>query len=116
MKGADEARRPAIVRTTLEVCVMRMCMIIASSVLMLTRMTNLAFSFFSYPFASHFTRWQCVYVFTHFLAPTIPLTAEVVFTRLNTPPKKISDLRADFYNLVPGTKVDLGSILFEKYP
>ena len=74
MKGPDEARRPAIVRTTLE----------------------------------------AVYVFMHFLAPTLPRTAGRVFSRLNSPPVPASSLRADFYNLKPGTAVTLGDILFKK--
>jgi methionyl-tRNA synthetase len=74
MKGEDESRKPAIVRTTLE----------------------------------------AIYVFTHFLAPVLPLAAEKIFTRLNTPPKSVHNLKTDFYNLVPGTPVTLGDILFTK--
>lgn len=74
MKGEDESRKPAIVRTTLE----------------------------------------AIYVFTHFLAPVLPLAAEKIFTRLNTPPKSVHNLKTDFYNLIPGTPVVLGEILFTK--
>lgn len=74
MKGADESRKPAIVRTTLE----------------------------------------ALYIFTHFLAPVLPLAAEKIFTRLNTPPRSVDKLKIDFYNLVPGTPVVLGDILFTK--
>lgn len=74
MKGADESRRPAIVRTTLE----------------------------------------AIYIFTHFLAPVLPLAAEKIFTRLHTPPKSVHNLKTDFYNLIPGTPVELGEILFTK--
>lgn len=74
MKGEDESRKPAIVRTTLE----------------------------------------AIYVFTHFLAPALPLSAEKIFTRLHTPPKSICNLKTDFYNLIPGTPVELGDILFTK--
>jgi Putative tRNA binding domain/Anticodon binding domain of methionyl tRNA ligase len=74
MKGADEHRRPAIVRTTLE----------------------------------------AVYAFMHFLAPVLPVAADSVFQKLHTPPRSVELLRNDFYNLTPGTQVDVGSILFEK--
>lgn len=74
MKGEDEARKPAIVRTTLE----------------------------------------AIYLFTHFLAPVIPLAAEKIFARLNTPPRCVDKLKTDFYNLSPGTPVELGEILFSK--
>lgn len=60
------------------------------------------------------TTLEAIYVFTHFLAPSIPLAAEAIFTHLGTPPKPTSSLRRDFYNLAPGTKVTLGDILFTK--
>jgi methionine--tRNA ligase beta chain len=74
MKGSDECRRPAIVRTTLE----------------------------------------AVYAFMHVLAPVIPFAAQAVFDRLGTPPRPLSLLRSDLYNLKPGTPVTLGEILFQK--
>ena len=78
MKGADESRRPAIVRTTLE----------------------------------------CIYLFSHFLAPVIPLAAELIFERLNTPPRMVHQLNKSFYNLVPGTKIEFDKlstpVLFQK--
>lgn len=60
------------------------------------------------------TTLEAVYVFMHFLAPVIPLTAEVVFERLNTSPIISRNLKSDFYNLRPGTEVVLGDILFRK--
>lgn len=60
------------------------------------------------------TTLEAVYIFMHFLAPVIPLTAEVVFQRLNTSPIPSRTLKKDFYNLRPGTEVVLGSILFQK--
>eukprot|EP01035_Chromulina_nebulosa_P017132 gene17132-22646_t len=74
MKGEDENRRPAIVRTTLE----------------------------------------AVYAFMHFLAPVIPLAAQTVFEKLGTDPIPLYNLKSDFYNLIPGTAVTVGSILFSK--
>jgi methionyl-tRNA synthetase len=74
MKGPDEARRPSVVRTTLE----------------------------------------AIYVFTHFLAPVIPVAADKIFKMLNTCPMIANKLNSDFYNLVPDTKVSLGAILFQK--
>lgn len=74
MKGEDQSRRPAIVRTTLE----------------------------------------AIYAFTHFLAPVIPIAAEKIFKRLHTRPRRIDQLRRDFYNLQPGREVELGEILFPR--
>lgn len=74
MKGADESRRPAIVRTTLE----------------------------------------ALYAFMHLLAPVLPMAAQAVFERLSTPPVPVKTLKADFYNLTPGSKVSIGDILFQK--
>lgn len=74
MKGEDEARRAAIVRTTLE----------------------------------------AIYAFSHFLAPVIPHAAQGIFRRLNSAPVSSRHLRADLYNLRPGTPVQIGDILFQK--
>ncbi len=74
MKGADEARRVAVVRTALE----------------------------------------AVYAFTHFLAPVIPVAGQGIFDMLHTAPVSAHNLRADFYNLMPGTPVSVGQILFQK--
>ena len=74
MKGADEARRPSIVRTTLE----------------------------------------ALYAFSHFLAPVMPFAAQEVFEKLGSPPRAAFLLSGDFYNLTPGTSVQLGDILFKK--
>jgi len=74
MKGADEQRRPAVVRTTLE----------------------------------------ALYAFMHMLAPVIPIAADAVFKHLGTAPVPTSTLKTDFYNLVPGTPVTIGDVLFQK--
>ena len=74
MKGPDESRRPAIVRTTIE----------------------------------------ALYVFTHLLAPVIPLAADLIFQKLDTPPVPLKSLNHDFYNLKPGTQTNIGEILFRK--
>ena len=60
------------------------------------------------------TTLEAIYLFTHFLAAVIPLAADAIFTRLGTPPRPTCSLRADFYNLTPGTIVTLGGILFSK--
>ena len=60
------------------------------------------------------TTLEAIYIFTHFLAPALPLSAEKIFTRLHTPPKSVHNLKTDFYNLIPGTPVELGEILFTK--
>lgn len=60
------------------------------------------------------TTLEAIYAFTHFLAPAIPLAAQAIFDKLNSPPISTKNLRRDFYNLQPGTTVSLGSILFQK--
>ena len=60
------------------------------------------------------TTLEAIYIFTHFLAPAIPLAAEEIFNRLNAPPVSVNNINTNFYNLVPGTKVELGDILFTK--
>lgn len=61
------------------------------------------------------TTLEAVYLFLHFLGPVIPLAADQVFKRLNHNPKPIFELKSDFYNLIPGTQVQLGEILFHKF-
>lgn len=60
------------------------------------------------------TTLEAIYAFSHFLAPTIPLAAQAIFDKLNSPPIATKNLRKDFYNLRPGTSVSLGAILFQK--
>lgn len=60
------------------------------------------------------TALEAIYAFTHFLAPVMPLAAQQIFTHLHTGPKSAHNLKADFYNLTPGTPVSLGDILFKK--
>lgn len=57
---------------------------------------------------------EAVYVAAHFLSPFIPNTALHIFCKLGTNPKPIWKLSEGFDNLVPGTTVDVGEILFEK--
>lgn len=74
MKGENEPRRVAVVRTTLE----------------------------------------AIYAFSHFLGPIIPMAAEKIFQKLGTQPTTIASLKSDLYNLVPGTPLTVGEILFTK--
>jgi methionine--tRNA ligase beta chain len=74
MKGDDEHRRIAVVRSALE----------------------------------------AVYAFAHFLAPVLPLASQEIFENLHTTPRASFNLRNDFYNLIPGTPIKLGDILFKK--
>lgn len=60
------------------------------------------------------TTLEAIYICAHYLAPSIPTATDEIFKRLNTPPRPTSSLRADFYNLTPGTKISLGNILFTK--
>lgn len=60
------------------------------------------------------TTLEAIYICSHYLAPSIPTATDEIFKRLNTPPRPTSLLSADFYNLIPGTKISLGNILFTK--
>ena len=60
------------------------------------------------------TTLEAIYAFAHFLAPVMPQAAQTIFQCLNTPPRCAPNLRDDMYNLAPGTRVDIGNILFQK--
>ena len=60
------------------------------------------------------TSLEAIYAFTHFLAPILPLSSRNIFKNLNTKPRNVMDLRDDFYNLIPGTIITIGDILFQK--
>jgi methionyl-tRNA synthetase len=60
------------------------------------------------------TTLEALYAFSHFLAPIMPYATEKIFTKLGTQPKAMGSLKDDFYNLVPGTPVTIGDILFTK--
>ncbi|CEG47063.1 methionine-trna ligase [Plasmopara halstedii] len=57
---------------------------------------------------------EAIYVLAHYLSPITPQTADIIFNKLNTPSTTLTALSPDFDNLVPGTEVSIGSILFNK--
>jgi methionyl-tRNA synthetase len=57
---------------------------------------------------------EAVYILGHVLYPFIPDSMDMVFKRLGHPQKKLHELSVNFDNLTPGTKVDVGDILFAK--
>lgn len=57
---------------------------------------------------------EAVYAVAHLLLPFIPGGATEIFKKLNTPPKALGAINADLRNLEVGTKVDAGSILYER--
>jgi methionyl-tRNA synthetase len=59
---------------------------------------------------------EAIYAFTHFLAPVMPVVADKIFHMLGTSPLTAKKLKPDFLNLVPGTTVTIGAILFTKIP
>jgi methionine--tRNA ligase beta chain len=60
------------------------------------------------------TTLEALYAVFHFLAPVIPVAAGIFFDRVGTGPMSIHRLRPDLYNLVPGTPVVVGDVLFKK--
>ncbi|KAK2197499.1 bifunctional Methioninyl-tRNA synthetase core domain/Methionyl-tRNA synthetase [Babesia duncani] len=58
---------------------------------------------------------ESIYVLAHLMQPTIPNSSSIIFRKLNTRPKShLGMLSLDFDNLEPGTKIDIGVILFTK--
>lgn len=57
---------------------------------------------------------EAVYAVAHLLLPFIPGGATEIFKKLNTPPKSLGAINADLRNLEVGTKIDAGSILYER--
>jgi methionyl-tRNA synthetase len=57
---------------------------------------------------------EAVYVLAHFWAPFVPKAASVIFEKVGQSPKRLSDLRGDFCNLISGAPVSTSkSILFD---
>lgn len=55
---------------------------------------------------------DAVYIAAHFLQPIIPIASDKIFQRLGQPSKTLADLASDGWNLVPGTKITPGEVLF----
>lgn len=60
------------------------------------------------------TTLEALYAVFHFLAPVIPIAAGAFFERVSTGPISIRRLKPDLYNLIPGTPVSSGDVLFKK--
>jgi len=66
---------------------------------------------------------EAVYILAHFMCPFIPLSAQTIFERLNTPARTIKMLSVGFDNLTIGTEISTGATeefpkgkpLFEKF-
>lgn len=57
---------------------------------------------------------EAVYAVAHLLLPFIPKGASEIFKKMNTPPKSLWDIDPELRNnLVVGTKIDVGSLLYE---
>lgn len=57
---------------------------------------------------------EAMYVAAHLLLPFIPAGASLIFKKLNTNPVKLSNLDLGCRNLVVGTKVEVGDVLYSK--
>ena len=55
---------------------------------------------------------EAVYAMAHLLLPFLPQGASAIFKKLNTPPKSLWDVNPDLRNLVEGSKIDVGDILY----
>jgi methionyl-tRNA synthetase len=57
---------------------------------------------------------EAVYALAHLLVPFLPIGATAIFEKLNTPPKTIVEVNANLRNLVVGTTVRIGDVLYTK--
>jgi methionyl-tRNA synthetase len=55
-----------------------------------------------------------IYALSHLLAPFLPIGASNVFKKLNTEPKTLATLSRDCRNLVVGTEINVGDVLYSK--
>jgi len=60
------------------------------------------------------TALEAIYAAAHFLSPYLVSGTAAIAAKLNTPLMPIVSLRAGFDNLKPGTKVEVGNVLYEK--
>ena len=61
------------------------------------------------------TALEAIYIATHFLSPFVPEACDKIFEKMGTQPKTIVTLSKAFDNLIPGTTVNVGEVLFQKY-
>jgi len=57
---------------------------------------------------------ESVYALAHLLIPYIPQGAEKIFEKLSTKPLPLIALKADLRNLIHGTKIHVGEVLYPK--
>ena len=57
---------------------------------------------------------EAIYALSHLLLPFTPVGASAIFKKLGTPPMALKDLNADCRNLTPGTKIEVGDVLYSK--
>jgi methionyl-tRNA synthetase len=57
---------------------------------------------------------EAIYALTHFLTPFLPCGAAVIFKKLGTAPKTLSQIRKDCRNLKVGTPIGVGDVLYPK--
>jgi len=57
---------------------------------------------------------EAVYALSILLLPFIPVGASEIFRKLGMPPKGLGDVDGQLRNLVPGTKVVVGDVLYSK--
>lgn len=57
---------------------------------------------------------ECIYALTHLLMPFLPMGTKKIFQKFHTEPMKLIELKLDGTNLQPGTKIDVGDVLYTK--
>lgn len=60
------------------------------------------------------TTLEAIYALAHLLLPFLPEGAHKIFQKLKTEPTSLTDLKRDMCNLKVGTKIDVGSVLYDK--
>lgn len=60
------------------------------------------------------TTLECIYALTHLAMPFLPVGTAKIFEKLNTKPVSLVNLKLDLANLVVGTKIEIGDVLYER--
>lgn len=57
---------------------------------------------------------EAIYALTHLLLPFLPSGGSKIFQKLNKPAVALAELKSDCRNLIVGTKIDVGEVLYTK--
>ncbi|GMH83038.1 hypothetical protein TL16_g09463 [Triparma laevis f. inornata] len=61
------------------------------------------------------TSLECIYIFSHFLAPFLVTACDSIFDKLSTPPVGIDEIKVGSQNIKNGTEIKVGDVLYTKF-